>query len=1073
MLLPPGKPDSPARPNFARLADGRRSRIGLLVVAAYLIVAGVLPAKPPVVAILSEPGSDTVADMLAVAISAQGGARLVERDRIGHIADEKGLARWSDVERAIQRGRMAGADALIHISPDTAGDARRIRMRIVSTRMVLLLHDRIYAWKPDHPDEAADLLSRDAALYWNKLSSDPGNRIVLSMLGIRSPVAWHETAGLEETITQTLIRKLIASPNLVIRDSRRLLDVAWERDLAAVDSTIHAAYFLEGEIEKNPDSPTFKLAIHIRGRNVAPVTFHVNGSVHELDDVIAGLSRRLSNHLALPAFEVTFDDIAHADRYYREALWAYDSRQYDLAVESANAAWFMGLRSPALLELRVRANAQAAFPAEKHAMFYRSGILKADMIRGSLEKIIVALDSYDTLTRLPDVQNVNIASLGVDLLGSASSVVRGVHELGGHFAHSDAMAYLQRRIVSTVQQLESIRKTAPFPEAVHLDRYRNNFAPYWYADYRQTLDHYRKLLDEKKAEFILAGYTQPPLLIAWRRGDESVIASLSENFINQLRSSNNSYERVAGIFLAINAAGRRPALVNDLRSELFKEIEPNILMYFRGYPIQVVDSLKNMLSYVDCRPEWTESWWRMVIAYLDNESPGNRAVMSTMLGLKTDSIISQHWLPDLRSAFSRYLERKGPSELPDHLNNLLHDFGNRIGHEKKASREVRSDHPLKVRRFWHPSENPVFRTRMAPHTSIHSITRFHDQLWFVCLNQYEKSVGFVGALDLPSARSLMIPIPEPGQKGGGSSLSLAVSKDYLGFPINNRIMIYNRKNRSWSTANLPELDCNNLEFINDRLVFYTNPSSQNDYGAIISMDPASSDFDLISSTRRRPARNALDEASAYGVSRFVQGFDGELWGVFFMNAGQLGRGILSYADGQWVSKYPMDFGANIISNDGYDKLVTWDVGDKGSLSVINRSASLLQTLFGSPFLHNQIKNSEGPAWEWPSDFKRWRNVYDGVYDGINYWQLARKLSDSDKNMYLLRFSPGQSYPAFVRLEFEHSLWRQSSSSNLEFCRIYAGGDQLVVSHTHGFAFINADEISPHFAPAVGSMDSAK
>jgi ankyrin repeat protein len=317
----------------------------------------VMPACEIKVAVISEDSkqADSVS-LVETALGKDSNVTVLERDDMGKILGERKLAGFSSekIEDRLRVGKILGADCLIFLRNQGNGKDEVHEARIVSTETGVIL-DSILGGNAVEPHKWAlqveDVFKRAAV----ELTFDPRSSVLLSIPNLKSAVTTAEGLQLEKQVRLGLACLLAAQPGVHLLEREELDRIALEKNLGESHQTfLNSAWVLDGnlEISQASDVTLHLQLLQVTGKKTIPieVTAPYQDPAGFLRKVVAAITANLPRRGdAAPSVSPE----AEAEAYFEEAKWFAKSQMWERALAASEAAWGLGLRTNAVLEMRM------------------------------------------------------------------------------------------------------------------------------------------------------------------------------------------------------------------------------------------------------------------------------------------------------------------------------------------------------------------------------------------------------------------------------------------------------------------------------------------------------------------------------------------------------------------------------------------------------------------------------------------------------------------------------------------------------------------------------------------------
>lgn len=335
---------------------------------ANKIVYQVLPAVHPVkIAIIGNPEKHRFRiDILTEKFSQQPGLTLLERNDIDYIIKEHKLAATALARNGLRIGQLIGADGVIIVSTVKVSAKDYIYFRLVSVKAGIIIGTAVYQLDQQSKEfNWSDAAVRHFSQLVPKLILNRDELINISLLNFRTSDPSIKMTALEQVIPKLLTIYLSRIPQVVVNERWNSWQVAFEKMLKHDFEEIKTGNILiDGEIKSRSktslttSSKNGFIEIAIRINQHTPKTskiIKISGQTRQLAALIEKLAKKIQRHLNYSSTMVPWDIKAEAQRFYKDAKWAYGFGKMQQAKEAIEVAVALGLDSfdSAILRARI------------------------------------------------------------------------------------------------------------------------------------------------------------------------------------------------------------------------------------------------------------------------------------------------------------------------------------------------------------------------------------------------------------------------------------------------------------------------------------------------------------------------------------------------------------------------------------------------------------------------------------------------------------------------------------------------------------------------------------------------
>lgn len=302
----------------------------------------------PTVAIVPSPDTAALSALLTDELSKRPEVRLLEREALAKIGDERTLRKMAG-EDAASLGRLLGAEGLLLLDKDAQG----LRCRFTAVGLGQALFDGQIEPGAD-PASLAKILAGRIAGYAPKLRLDPGSTVALSILNLRADIATKESTALERQLTLLLEMQLAASKGFVVLERRHAWPLGLERSLSPdLPALRQGSWVVDGALDFSQGGGNIRVKLRLRKPGTDPVEIIVKGRKNDPQHLAEKLTAAVRSATGSEARVETWNPNEEAREYLREGLWAWQGKANDAALESLDSAALLGEKTADLFPLRI------------------------------------------------------------------------------------------------------------------------------------------------------------------------------------------------------------------------------------------------------------------------------------------------------------------------------------------------------------------------------------------------------------------------------------------------------------------------------------------------------------------------------------------------------------------------------------------------------------------------------------------------------------------------------------------------------------------------------------------------
>jgi hypothetical protein len=543
-------------------------------------------------------------DLLAAELTTSAaGCELVEREELRRLEQEAEVQRLRPDERPLALARLAKADGLVFISPETSNPKEpRLARRLVDCSSGLIQQVLLLRAEPKDLLSGIELAAQSLRLSAPRLSKEnESSRKVVSLLGLSS--AHHLNDPLAVPLNIALTSELSAQPGVFVSERWRLEDVVFERSLAASNPRPISTgdLLVDGSFERKDGRVVVRLRLRSREKEAGQtITLEVasDNSASVASRVAAEIVRRLGNGTLQP-----YDSSAEAKLYAQLGQWSFARRLYVEAAQAYEAAIALGDSSPETRLGRMRAYAGVAFPGLGVESFFpaREATWGLDQ-RPESEFRAAVVAAIRLTSELNDIVNANWPGFDASTVDAKKRfyLLRGIEDFGETVLQAicqrqDSESFIReaRELRIHCQRLacaDSAKDGLGFADS-------NIHVGYLYERPEETIEAWRRMFrpDRLSLEGDSSGSSlrwnlwtvsrhpvRPQFVVVWPGTDPHHAREKWQAFIRELASSSEPLSRIDALALKFQAAtdqsGRAAILAqyNDFLESNFEWVKTEI-----------------------------------------------------------------------------------------------------------------------------------------------------------------------------------------------------------------------------------------------------------------------------------------------------------------------------------------------------------------------------------------------------------------------------------------------------------------------------------------------------------------
>jgi hypothetical protein len=818
----------------------------------------------------SSPHVSVIGSMLTATLSKNPSISLLERAELDKALRERSLAA-TQFTNILTASQILGADGVVMLSASGATN-ESIHVRLITVKEGAVLFSTVASALDTNVQRWVEIVSSQISETAAKIPSDRSRVVPISVLNFRSPTSSAQSELLDRELTSLVLLRLSRQTNLLVLERRKLLDVAFEKDLAARSERFWSgAYLLDGIVNKagvSPNQTTVSARLIAADRSVTNI--EVSGARTNLAAVVEQLITKALNVLKVDA-AAPWDQQSEAREHAEEAAWSLRWGMYPEAQAAGDSAWALGFRTRRLAVTRTLAHARdyAAFGPSfsSTASAYRRIIL-VDRLpsRERFESIYRgAAILHDFLTSDPDaVSYPEVYPAVCEFLGSSGNILQAYHfSMEARQGLEDQLAELRamsRKIEAIARANPDVRR--PFWNAASAGLDRNKIYRYlngtnvvtqtakYTAMFQDTpegaIEVYRDLMQADAFPFLRLRFSnrtdKPPLVSAWNWADRERSFTVWDAFVRELLSSTNLFTQIEGRMLELRDQTDWPTFQSKFE-EFWSALDSNAAQLKARQPsMQLVDVSAIPFRGGGARIEDLQQFDRIVAQRVVDSG------FAPSISLNGESIVPSK-APPKTIAASKPSAGPVPAPFPRSDELVITDVWKVDQREGRPGRQLQS---------------PIFR---------------EGKLWFRLATPTNEFAGWqsqIFAVDLASTKHRLI----PAKPGKSDRPFTAYLNDHMRLPKSLEVrsnILYavegaaidrvNLATGAKSSIPIPESDADIYQ-VNGRL-YLSGAANIFELGE-------NGEAKLLASARRRPAASLLDELETLDFAPLTAGPKGSL-----------------------------------------------------------------------------------------------------------------------------------------------------------------------------------------------------
>lgn len=374
-------------------------------------------------AIISSPENADAAALLTEAFSSSG-MEVMERSELAAIAQEKGLTDLNpNPSEYAKVGQLLGANVLVILESIDKGSI--LSARLVAVQAGAIVDEQSSTWPMEDPAGWAKFLAHRFSSAAPNIPEQPGSKILLGLLGIRSATTGLTAQKIEKETTFLLGRSLMQLPGIFVLERARLRSTDWERQLATQSASRYwtSSWLLDGSVLYENSKIIFDGRLRsMNGRGSH--AFQVESS--DPKALSEAITKSVSALLKLGPPTTSEASATEAIEFQAEAEWALRWKQYEQAERAADASWALGNRSESMGILRAKVPAEKAADANQYTLT-SDGTYGNAPKQEALDDITRSLGNLLEVPMRPGQESPALSKATADIIHQASKILQAYY----------------------------------------------------------------------------------------------------------------------------------------------------------------------------------------------------------------------------------------------------------------------------------------------------------------------------------------------------------------------------------------------------------------------------------------------------------------------------------------------------------------------------------------------------------------------------------------------------------------------------------------------------------------------
>jgi hypothetical protein len=1046
----------------------KRTQTSVLWLLVFLAVssAPAMGANVTRLAIIpQEPVLAAAADLLTVTFSTNTQVALVEREQLGRVLREQATISVGGKD-FIKLGQLLGADGLLVLQRAARGGKEVLTCRLIAVTAGVALAIEVGPWPLERPVEWCQRVTQRFETLFPKLKVSREDAVPISVVNLRSAMRTRDQEAIEREMTLLLIHRLTKERDVFVLERQHLDEALFEKELRAEESPFWTGrYLLDGVLDKSGFEPE-RLTINARLMSAqgAATDIELAGPRTNLAAVVDALVVKVLAGLHRNPGVTEWNPGLEAGQFLDEARWAFRWSLWPEAQAASESAWALGLRTPELGALRIRAYGEEVMRVDpSRGNLAVPAVPEAAKLKPAKRAVELFCENASLLPTNDLSADIEWFQLGLHTLLRAASMLDGFYTAAELRAgNEEALAGLRestRRLIPVLDSkrpaplgLEKVPQRHVWKAALEkYDEVKWDQGGVWFDRPEDSLPMFRLMLETGSHPKGL------PRVVGWTWPDRKRVPAVMPQFVAAIQVSTNPAVRLEGYYLALvrepfDAEGHFHSREAELFAALWDYQEylwggPGAASILTRTEAALCDKYRYIYAEQFDREPFTSLVHRLRQEFLLHTTTLEQIQFEQffppdMPGPRNYSVGEATELLPLIEQCKNRLDAQ-PYQV-ERINALYRKLSVIAGTTNRLASPVVPPRPVEFAQVFPglaggPGE--VLRVKFIPwrlrndgraswsEPKVARLVLREGRLWAMVRYTTEENRFLMNcptayvAVDPKTGACDEIPFP---QELGFPDTGFEVTKDALFVSMGDHVRQYYFNTKRWEKIVVPIEGGASITAIGGSLFVGGRDG-------LLELDPKTHALRLLASARRRPPENDLD--SVWNPDAQVFGWPDGWIGI------QAGREVFSFdpVHRSWISNRPPadPQGRRTVatfSGEGVELLLT--TFDRHRLvGFRDHGKEIIPFLLfdkpGSKWLPKTPPESRfgEPRWDWPTPFDLEYSHLLADQDGIWAWQ-PRKIPHpfgpplepfafgDDRNATLLRFEPGrrQALPVAVRFE---------------------------------------------------------
>jgi len=517
-------------------------------------------AKPVRIAIVGDTAKyKAEVDLLVAELSKDDSLALLERERIDLILKEHKIALSDISKNSLQLGKLLGADGVLILRELKYEGKTYLSTRLVAVKPATIIDVFVIpAGKKSEKFNWVETARWHFKPLFRKLNVSKEEAIPISLLSFRAQSDAPETLAVEKQINLLFSHRLMKEKNVFVNERWSLGQVFFETELEKQFKKEFwtGSMVIEGTFELKGDQIEAQLILNGKDDSKSE-KIKFTGKKGKLPQLVEKMSRVIVEKVGKEV-SGSWDIKEEAEKYFKEAQWAYNCGLYKNAQQAADASWALGKKTPEVLILKIKTYGGKELVtrsfSRKLAVNYLN-ISKISEPEKYLDDFIYALQIYKQLCTENPAKHKTMFTDPPTLIRFASAILHSSYKEKLHLdkKYHDKLMLLSKL---TGESFEiSVNSECNYWQRNAYSTLFYYYSPFWYKNTDELTEKYLKyFVEDRMTDFDNTRIDHRagsgiPWVVNWESEDLDEEGRKWIDFIKSLILSKNLIYQIDGLIL--------------------------------------------------------------------------------------------------------------------------------------------------------------------------------------------------------------------------------------------------------------------------------------------------------------------------------------------------------------------------------------------------------------------------------------------------------------------------------------------------------------------------------------------